>query len=103
LSDAGYDVVCVSDWNQDPGDEEILRAAFEQQRVVVTRDKDFGELAVREGKPHCGIIRLVRVPAEQQGQVAVQALTRYGPELQQGAIITADPFRMRIRSASAGG
>lgn len=37
---AGHDVVAVADWPRDPGDEDILRAAAAERRVIVTRDKD---------------------------------------------------------------
>jgi len=39
-------------------DATVLQRAYEQQRVVLTHDGDFGELAVRAGKPFVGIIRL---------------------------------------------
>ena len=32
--------------NEDPGDEEILATAYAEGRILITLDKDFGELAV---------------------------------------------------------
>jgi len=58
LREAGHDAVCISDWERDPGDRQILEAAHEQQRILVTLDKDFGERAIVFGEPHCGILRL---------------------------------------------
>ena len=43
LTAAGHDVIYAGDWDQDPGDEAILRYAFEAGRVLVTLDKDFSE------------------------------------------------------------
>jgi predicted nuclease of predicted toxin-antitoxin system len=43
LVDAGHDVVWMGDLGPDPGDEEILNLAREQQRILVTLDKDFGK------------------------------------------------------------
>ncbi|MFO0796115.1 MAG: DUF5615 family PIN-like protein [Gemmataceae bacterium] len=57
LLTAGFDVLWVGDATADPGDEAILRIAHQQQRVLVTLDKDFGELAVVRGRPHHGIVR----------------------------------------------
>jgi predicted nuclease of predicted toxin-antitoxin system len=57
-----------------PGDEEILARAHNDGRVVVTLDKDFGELAIVHGLPHSGILRLVNLPAKEQGLVAVRVL-----------------------------
>ncbi len=42
----GHDVVWSGDWDEDPGDEEILTTALAQRRILVTLDKDFGELVV---------------------------------------------------------
>ena len=33
--------------------------AYEESRVLVTIDKDFGELAIVRGQAHSGIVRLV--------------------------------------------
>ena len=37
-------------------DRELLRIAFEQHRVVLTHDSDFGMLAIRRGESAYGII-----------------------------------------------
>lgn len=65
--------------------------------MLVTLDKDFGELAVVHGRPHSGIVRLVGFAAAQQGPACAKVLDAHGAELQRGAIITAEPRRLRIR------
>ena len=97
LSRAGHDTEWTGDWDEDPGDEEILRLAHEQSRVLVRLDKDFGELAVAFGRPHSGIVRLVGMSAREQGPLCVDILDRYGEELAAGAIVTVEPGRIRIR------
>jgi len=83
---------------QDPGDEEILARAHLQRRVLVTLDKDFGELAVLRNKPHYGILRLVNISAHLQAKVCLHVLDLHGDVLASGAIITAEPTRLRIRA-----
>jgi predicted nuclease of predicted toxin-antitoxin system len=61
LQSAGHDVDWAGDWTEDPGDEEILERAHREGRVLVTLDKDFGELTIVHGAPHSGIIRLVNL------------------------------------------
>jgi predicted nuclease of predicted toxin-antitoxin system len=40
-------------------DEDVLELAVRESRVLLTQDKDFGELAFRRGLPaDCGIARL---------------------------------------------
>ncbi len=82
------------------GDAAIIRQAFDEKRILVTLDKDFGELAILRGFPHYGIIRLVDCPAQKQGQLSAYILNRYAEELLRGAIITAEPGRVRIRPGS---
>lgn len=97
LREAGHDVVWSGDWPDDPGDEAILNQAYRERRTLITLDKDFGELAIVFGKPHCGIVRLVNLSTHQQAIVCTQVLVKYEQELQKGAIVTADSDRLRFR------
>ena len=97
LAAYGHDVVWTGNWSEDPGDEEILATAHDDGRILVTLDKDFGELAIVKGKPHSGIIRLVNLSAKQQGIVCLRVIEAYGQELQSEAIVTVEPSRIRIR------
>ncbi len=97
MIEAGHDVVWAGEWEVDPGDEEILAIAYQNGCVLVTIDKDFGELAIVQGIRHCGIVRLVNWRARQQATVCLEILDRYGDELKAGAIVTASPGRVRIR------
>ena len=102
LLDAGHDVVWAGDWSTDPGDEEILGRAHQVSRVLVTLDKDFGELAIVRGQQHSGIVRLVALSTSQQAQICVALLEKYNQELEAGAIITSDIGRVRVRPATDG-
>lgn len=61
LRSAGYDVVSVKE--QFPGirDTDVLRIAHEEQRLIITQDKDFGELAVRLSLSASSGILLIRI------------------------------------------
>ncbi len=65
LQAAGHNVIWAGDWPDDPGDDEILGRAHAEGRILVTLDKDLGEMAVLYGRPHSGIIRLVDIGARQ--------------------------------------
>ena len=97
LSAAGHDVIWSGAWPKDPGDEVILALAHRDDRVMVTLDKDFGELAIVHGSPHSGILRLVNISARQQAAVCLRVIAVHGKELEAGAIITAEPGRLRVR------
>ena len=103
LNNAGHDVDWCGDWGKDPGDEEILRHAFSEQRILVTLDRDFGELAILSGQTHNGILRLVNFSARQQAKACQRTLDLYGEELLSGAIVTVEPGRVRIRPPDLSG
>ena len=98
LEAAGHDVVAVADWPVDPGDEEILEFAQKENRILVTLDKDFGDLAVLQRKPHHGIIRLVNIPARQQAAVSLRILSTCEADLRAGGIVTVSETSLRIRT-----
>ena len=97
LRAAGHDVDLVAAWPSDPGDEEILAAAFAGGRTVITFDKDFGVLAVFKAQPHCGIVRLIDMPAQSVAEACLAALRSHGDALLRGAIVTVRRDRMRLR------
>ncbi|MGH2643971.1 MAG: DUF5615 family PIN-like protein, partial [Chitinophagaceae bacterium] len=96
----GHHVIWIGEMEKDPGDVAIIRRAYNEKRILITLDKDFGELAILRGFPHSGIIRLVDYAARKQGIVAAFILHKYAEDLMQGAIITTEPGRTRIRPGS---
>jgi predicted nuclease of predicted toxin-antitoxin system len=63
LRQAGYDLRYVAEGDAGRSDEEVLRLAVEEGRVLLTEDTDFGELVVRLGKPAVGVV-LLRLAGE---------------------------------------
>jgi predicted nuclease of predicted toxin-antitoxin system len=65
LRSEGRDVTVVAiDHPASIDDREILKIAHREGRLLITQDTDFGELVVREGLPHAGVILLrLRVPS----------------------------------------
>jgi predicted nuclease of predicted toxin-antitoxin system len=99
LSNQGHDVNFAGDWIKTAEDEEIVRTAKSQQRIIITRDKDFGTLAVRDKLPHCGIVRLVELPPEQELALCLKVLNNHAQDLANGSLITVGRHRIRIRAA----
>lgn len=99
LAELGHDVIWSGSWERDPGDVAILAAAHSAQRILITLDKDFGELAILKGLPHSGIIRLTGFRAAQMASAIHHVATIYEQELAAGAIVTVEPERIRIRPA----
>ncbi|MBC2699315.1 MAG: DUF5615 family PIN-like protein [ANME-2 cluster archaeon] len=53
-----HDVVSVYDEIRGADDKEVIKKASEQNRILITNDKDFAELVFREKKQHKGVILL---------------------------------------------
>ena len=58
LQEHGYDTKSIREINARMLDKEILQIAASEGRMVVTMDKDFGELVYNSGLPHGGVLLL---------------------------------------------
>jgi predicted nuclease of predicted toxin-antitoxin system len=58
LRNAGHEVMAIVEMSPGITDEAVLQVAFDNFAILITQDKDFGELSFRLGKPHHGIILL---------------------------------------------
>ena len=101
LRQDGHDVEAVADWPKDPGDRAILAYAHAHQRILVTLDKDFGDLIVRDGRPHAGLLRLVTESVHQQIVMVREAIEKHSDDLLVGAIVTVEEDRIRVRPPDA--
>jgi predicted nuclease of predicted toxin-antitoxin system len=94
----GHDVVWARTDAPGASDQEILARAQREERVLVTFDKDFGELAWRTRLPaECGIV-LFRMPMPapaRVGEVLSRILT--SREDWHGNFTVAEAGRMRVK------
>lgn len=58
LQELGFDIVSVKEVAQGKPDTNILDISNEQNRVLITLDKDFGELVFKEKLIHSGVMLL---------------------------------------------
>jgi len=56
LAKQGYDIKWVPDYNGEMPDEELLQLANEENRILITNDKDFGDLIFLQKKLSVGTI-----------------------------------------------
>ena len=52
LATQGHDVLSALERNPRAADEELMALAMEERRILVTEDKDFGELVFVRRLPH---------------------------------------------------
>lgn len=62
LREAGHDVIAIAEVAQGAADEQVLKLALNENRVVITENSDFGELVFGRGRCSAGVI-LVRFPS----------------------------------------
>ena len=93
-----HDVLAVKEAMQSASDDAVLARAAEEERVLISHDKDFGELAFRKGLPAaCGIIllRLSGRGAPEDNGRAIEALLERDDWSGHFAVVTQDRIRMR--------
>ncbi|MDR2173260.1 MAG: DUF5615 family PIN-like protein [Burkholderiales bacterium] len=80
-------------------DSEIMAYASANDCVVLTHDLDFGAIlaATHREKPSVVQIRNEDVNPDVIGKQVVIALRQMASELKEGALLTVDPNRMRLR------
>jgi len=77
LRQHGHEVVWVREDAPGSLDTQVLQRAQDEERVLITFDKDFGELAFRFGLPaSCGniLFRISTISSEYSARLAVAAL-----------------------------
>lgn len=98
LTDLGHDVCLVGADDSCASDEAVLSRARLEGRIVITEDKDFGELVFVQRRPHSGIVRFLDMPVREQVVAMQEVLMHYCVALEANAIIVVTRGRIRIRS-----
>ncbi|MGC8979559.1 DUF5615 family PIN-like protein [Caldisericum sp.] len=58
LKNLRYDILRADNFKKGLKDQDVLELAFKERRILITFDKDFGELAVKQKKKVIGVILL---------------------------------------------
>jgi predicted nuclease of predicted toxin-antitoxin system len=105
LAGLGHDVTAVAhDYPGSLSDGEVLNLAHDEKRILITNDRDFGELVFRRQLPHAGVVlfrlRSVELASKMAGLQA--ALEAHGADLEQGAFLVISERSMRLRRRREG-
>ncbi len=103
LRDAGHDVVAVAELSPRAEDERVIDLTVREGRILLTEDKDFGQLVHADRQVTGGVIFL-RFPGAARTDLpkAVVDLVRRRGERLIGRFVVVQPGRVRI-SGSPGG
>ena len=100
LSDRGIDTIHVGEIGLSAAEDiEIIEQAREEERIVVTLDADFHSILALSNaqSPSVIRIRIERLRAEALTELLLNVINKCQEELEQGAAVTVEPRRIRIR------
>jgi predicted nuclease of predicted toxin-antitoxin system len=83
LRQLGHDVVYIAEVTPQVSDVAVMRRATDENRLLLTEDKDFGDLVFRKAQPVPGLI-LLRISAHQRHRKPdrlAAAIERFGGTL----------------------
>jgi predicted nuclease of predicted toxin-antitoxin system len=96
LRKTNYEVYSIAEQQPSLTDSNVLALANERQALLLTEDKDFGELAFRFKFPHRGIL-LIRIdkPTEKIS-ITVEIINKYYDNLiDKFSVLTEDKLRIK--------
>ena len=98
LRQDGHNVLYISEFAPSIVDQEVLDLANRNGALLVTEDKDFGELVFRNGQIHTGVvlIRLGGLSAQAKVRNILNIFANQGTKLL-NAFSVISPGRVRVR------
>ena len=98
LRQDGHSVWYVAEMEPGISDDEVLDLANKETAILLTADKDFGELIFRQGRVSAGVIllRLAGLSQESKKEAVASVIRDHADELQQ-AFVVITPGVVRIR------
>lgn len=86
---AGHDVVVVAESMSQAHDQTILNKAIDEKLILITNDKDFGDLIFRRGLSHHGVLllRLQDDSATNRVRVVRAVFDRYSDVLKRNFLV----------------
>lgn len=92
LRGEGHEVFSVFDEARGIEDEEVIQKAYDENWILITNDKDFGEKVYRERRQHRGVI-FMRLENERAGnkiQVLRQLLESYANRFEDQFVVVTE-------------
>ncbi len=94
----GLDVLYVTELAPGISDEAVLAFAADDERLLLTADKGFGELVFRLGRVAHGVLllRVARLSGAAKADLVANALSEHRAEMR-GAFAVVTPALVRVR------
>jgi predicted nuclease of predicted toxin-antitoxin system len=97
LRDAGHDVVAVAEFLRGASDGEVIDFAVSERRIVITEDKDFGQLVFAAARANSGVV-FVRFPVAARDALATTVLDLVSTlaDTLYSCFVVVEPGRIRV-------
>jgi predicted nuclease of predicted toxin-antitoxin system len=94
----GHDVISVAQSNQGASDKHVVEMANADGRILITEDRDFGELVVRQRLDVAGVmlLELDRLTNSAEADRVADVVSRHADKLR-GSLAVIEPARVRLR------
>ena len=97
LAADGHDVLSARSLEAGATDEHLLALAYREKRILVTEDKDFGELVFVQRHPHPCIVRFVEMRVTEKVAAIQSLIEHHAQAMGRGALIVVTRERVRLR------
>lgn len=83
LREKGFSVLATAESFFSVADPQVLQIAVDRNSILLTEDKDFGELVHRLRMSHCGIllVRLLKISSQEKSRRVCEVIEKQGIEL----------------------
>ncbi len=98
LRRAGYSILYVAEIEPGISDDDVLNSANDANAILLTSDKDFGELVFRQRRASFGVvlIRLSGLSAVKKAEIVSHAFQQYSQEFSKSfSVISGGGVRIR--------
>ncbi len=98
LRNGGHDVVSIGETRAGAPDEDVLDAADTEAWILMTEDRDFGEMIIRQrlGVQGMMLLELDRLSNAAEAAAVAEAVATHADRLV-GNLVVIEPGRIRVR------
>lgn len=102
LRGEGHDVMSIAETRPGTADDEILNAGEADARILITEDRDFGEMVIRQRLGVRGVIllELDRLTNATEAETVADVVSAHRERLV-GNLVVVEPGRIRVRPLRA--
>ncbi len=92
LKEKGYDAISIYDFEPGIDDQSVLKKAIQENRILITCDKDFGEMVFKSKLTHSGIILLRLFDERPTNKIFIleKLIKSYSNELEHNYVVSTE-------------